>query len=336
MRELIHENNLPYRVGGLLYTPALNKSIGDKLVRNEIQYLSSLVFCLEDSIEDKSLPAAENQLKSTLLFLKTSNASLPLLFVRIRSVDHLKHIHYLLGNTEDILTGYVLPKFDLSNSTEYCQLIKEYNREREKTLYIMPILESQTVADIGNRVDVLWQIKNQLDDIHEYVLNVRVGGNDLSNMYGLRRKATQNNYQIGVIRDILVNIINVFASNYIVSGPVWEYFGSDPEGEWATGLRKEIELDLLNGFVGKTAIHPSQLPIIYEGLKVTQSDYEDALNILDWDNGGLAVSKSFSGDRMNEVKCHSRWAKRIVALANIYGIKEEKREDNSEQRLAKQ
>ena len=59
------------------------------------------------------------------------------------------------------------------------------------------------------------------------VLNIRVGGNDFSNMYGLRRNINQNIYEIGVIRDILVNIINVFGADFVVSGPVWEYFGSD-------------------------------------------------------------------------------------------------------------
>ncbi|MCM1060068.1 MAG: HpcH/HpaI aldolase/citrate lyase family protein [Eubacterium sp.] len=107
-------NDLPYRVGGLLYTPALNSSIAKKLVTKEFQNLTSLVLCLEDSIQDDSLPQAERQLKETLLSLQNSNAELPLLFVRVRSANHLEKIHILLGKTEDVLTGYVLPKFDLS------------------------------------------------------------------------------------------------------------------------------------------------------------------------------------------------------------------------------
>jgi len=229
----------------------------------------------------------------------------------------------LLGELEEIIAGYILPKFDLSNAHQYTALVKEYNENRKSTLYLMPILESKAVADIGNRVDILWKIKAILDDAHAYILNVRVGGNDFSNMYGLRRNETQNIYEIGVIRDILVNIINVFADDYIVSGPVWEYFGSDISKPWATGLIKELELDQLNGFVGKTVIHPSQLPIVFESLKVRKSDYEDALKIDSWESQGLAVAKSAAGDRMNEVKCHSKWAKRILALAEVYGIKEE-------------
>lgn len=185
---------------------------------------------------------------------------------------HLEKIHTLLGEAESIITGYILPKFDLSNCEAYCKTIWEYNLGRTNRLYIMPILESRAVADIGNRVDILWNIKSHLDSVKDYVLNVRVGGNDFSNMYGLRRTESQNIYQIGVIRDILVNIINVFAADYVVSGPVWEYFGTDTTQPWAEGLRKELELDQLNGFIGKTAIHPSQLPIINESLKVRKRD----------------------------------------------------------------
>lgn len=323
MQENYYDEKMPYRVGGLLYTPALNSTIGDKIITHKYRSLTAIAFCLEDSITDESLPYAEEQLKKTLVFLKHSNATLPLLFVRVRSVDHLEKIHKLLGDVESILTGYVLPKFDLSNCRLYCEKIRDYNFDRTSPLYIMPILESKAVADIGNRVENLWHIKTYLDEVKDYVLNIRVGGNDFSNMYGLRRTELQNIYEIGVIRDILVNIINVFAADYVISGPVWEYFGEDDSKQWAAGLRKELELDRLNGFIGKTAIHPTQLPIIYDSLKVSKKDYNDALQITNWGADTLGVAKSKDGHRMNEVKCHIRWAKRILICANIYGIREE-------------
>lgn len=320
--QIMPQDSMPYRVGGLLYTPALNESIAETIMTNKYDTLTSLALCLEDSISEESLEAAEEQLRETLLILKRSSVNLPLLFVRVRSVDHLNRIHTMLSEAESILTGYVLPKFDLTNCESYCHLIREFNSNRKDRLYIMPILESKTVADSGNRADILWSIKHHLDTVHEYILNVRVGGNDFSNMYGLRRSETQNIYQIGVIRDILVNIISVFASDYVVSGPVWEYFGTDDSEPWAEGLRKEIELDQLNGFVGKTAIHPSQLPIIYESLKVQKRDYDDAYSIVNWSSDGLAVAKSADGQRMNELKCHLKWAKRVLTLAEIYGVRD--------------
>ena len=102
-----------------------------------------------------------------------------------------------------------------------------------------------------------------------------------------------------------------------------EYFGSNPNDEWAEGLRRELALDRLNGFVGKTAVHPSQIPVIYESMKVSESDYNDAVQILNWQPDSLGVSKSNDGSRMNEVKCHSKWARRIKIMGDIYGIREQ-------------
>ena len=235
----------------------------------------------------------------------------------------MEYMHNFLGKNEEILTGYILPKFDLSNASKYLRLIKKFNQNRPKKLYIMPILESKMIAYKSTRLNILTAVKEIINEMREYVLNVRVGGNDFSNIYGLRRSSEQTIYDIGVIRDILVDIINIFASDYVVSGAVWEYFGNNSGDKWAEGLKRELTLDRLNGFIGKTAIHPSQLPIIYESMKVSQSDYNDAVQILNWTSDSFGVCKSENSSRMNEVKCHSKWAKRIKILGDIYGIKED-------------
>lgn len=330
MKGIILLNNenevlLPYRVGGLMYTPALNKGVAQKIKEKAYPQLSSLALCLEDSISDYALEDAERQARSTLQEIMDSTCveDRPLLFVRIRNPEHMERIHTLLGETEAILTGYILPKFDLDNAGRYIDLLDTINREKKTKLYIMPTLESGMVADAATRVNALMRIKAILDPVRKQVINIRVGGNDFSNIFGLRRKVTQTIYDVGVIRDILADIVNVFSRDYVVSGPVWEYFGSNPHAPWAVGLRRELKLDLLNGFIGKTAIHPSQLPVIYESMKVSRDDYEDALAILAWNRQGYAVAKSEGGTRMNEVKCHTRWAEKICCLGSIYGISED-------------
>ena len=317
------ESLLPYKVGGLLYTPAINTEIAEKIKNEAFPCLTSLALCLEDAVRDNAVEQAENALKNTLCELKTlsENAEIPLIFARIRTPEHLSHIHEFLGENEEILTGYILPKFDLSNAEEYAELIAKFNANRAKKLYMMPIIESGAAAEISRRTETLCGIKKILDSIKPFVLNVRVGGNDFSNLYGLRRSVSQNIYEIGVIRDILVDIINVFASDYVVSSAVWEYFGEDENGDWARGLKREIELDKLNGFIGKTAIHPSQLPIIFDSLKPSCADFDDARNILSWNDEQSGVAKSSDGNRMNELKTHGKWAERIIRLAKIYGVK---------------
>lgn len=319
----INNEMLPYKVGGLLYTPALNEGIAEKIINHTYDCLTSIAFCLEDSIMDSALYDAEQTLIKTLEKLKTHSdeCELPLIFVRVRNPEHLYHMSHLLDEHSNILTGYVLPKFDMSNAQEYIDVIKKLNIENKK-IFAMPILESQMIANKSGRTKILLNIHQLLMEVKEYILNVRVGGNDFCNLYGLRRSANQTIYDIGVIRDILIDIINIFACDFVVSGVVWEYFGLKTDEDWDNGLRCELELDRLNGFIGKTAVHPSQLPVIYESLKVSADDYNDAMSILNWDSDNLGVGKSTEGSRMNEVKCHTQWAKKIKILGDIYGVKE--------------
>ena len=82
-----------------------------------------------------------------------------------------------------------------------------------------------------------------------------------------------------------------------------------------------MRLDKLNGFVGKTVIHPNQIPVVNEVLKVSKKDYQDALSILGWNQTNiLQVSKSVDGERMNEIKTHGNWALKMIILAEIYGL----------------
>ena len=125
---------------------------------------------------------------------------------------------------KNIVTGYIFPNFDLNNAENYAAVIYDINRNRKQPLYIMPILETEIIADITTRNESLVKIKKVLDIVKDYVLNVRVGVNDLSNLYGLRRDINHTVYDIVIVRDILTNILNVFAKDYVVAGSVWNYF----------------------------------------------------------------------------------------------------------------
>ena len=84
-----------------------------------------------------------------------------------------------------------------------------------------------------------------------------------------------------------------------------------------------MELDLLCGFVGKTVIHPNQIAVVNDCLKVSAADYQDACHILNWDPDSFQlVSSSAESTRMNEYNTHFRWADRIVRLAQVYGVKD--------------
>lgn len=311
---------LQYRVGGLLYSPASNEKIAEKILSGSVDKLMSVALCLEDSIAEDACEEAENTMINTLEKLSVKpRRELPLLFVRVRNPEHITHIHEKIGKLSELLTGFILPKFDCSNSYEYIEHFLRVKSEHK--LYIMPIIETQIIAHVETRIETLVKLKKQLDEIADKVLNIRVGGNDFSNIFGLRRSVNQNIYQMSPVANILHDIYNIFGRSYVVSAPVWEYFKCKEGMDWKAGLENELELDKLNGFIGKTAIHPSQLPSIWDSLMVSKSDYDDALGILNWKSETLGVAKSESGERMNEVKVHANWARKTLALAEIYGVK---------------
>ena len=113
----------------------------------------------------------------------------------------------------------------------------------------MPIYENSSIIDLRNRTDILYSLKDSLSQVEDLVLNIRVGGNDLCHMFGFRRHSNESIHQIRPVSDIFSDIITVYGMDYVVSGPVWEYYAGD---NWKDGMIQEIQDDKLCGFIGKT------------------------------------------------------------------------------------
>ena len=319
---------LQYAVGALLYTPASYPKIVETLVDQAYPALKSWAFCLEDSLTDQAAGQAAEQLIDSLQHLadvihrgQCSQEQLPLMFIRVRSAQQMASLFDRLSDIDWLLCGFIAPKFDSRNMDAYTQTLRAINARSTHPLYLMPILESPAVLYKESRLTELLAVKKALDDIQELILNVRVGGNDFCNLFGLRRGIDQEVYQIGVIADVLTDILNVFGRDYVVSGPVWEYFGTETDAAWQQGLTRELKSDLLNGFIGKTAVHPTQLDPIQRSLIVAEADYLDAQQILNWQDSALGVCKGVQIERMNEQRVHKQWARKILALAKVYGVK---------------
>lgn len=313
-----------YEVGALLYAPALNDTVVDSITKEKFGDKYSMAFCLEDTVADDAVDIAEKQLVDTLSQIyylkKNMDFYLPKIFIRVREPQQITKLLNILEESVEILTGFIFPKYSLDNAADYNETMKKINASGNKMYYMMPILESKDIIDYATRKDILLKIKEYIDDVKDYVLNVRVGGNDFSNEFAARRHYNESIYDIKPISNLLGDILTVFSREYILSGPVWEFFSSD-DNEWKEGLIRELALDRLNGFVGKTVIHPKQIEVVNDALKVSRKDYEDAKAILNWKEGNsMCVSKSSGGERMNEVKTHGNWAAKTLILAEVYGI----------------
>ena len=314
---------LAYSIGALLYCPGNKESVADSIIKEQFGTQYSLALCLEDTINDNFVEAAEHTLIQSLLSIHKARQQtdfyIPKIFVRVRYPEQISRIYNQLEDAKNLLVGFIIPKFSPENADQYIAELIHINKTATQTVYAMPILESHTMIDLHTRYDVLYFLKSKTDAIKEYVLNIRVGGNDLCHAFGFRRRADQTIHDITPIANLFADIVTIFGRDYVVSGPVWEYY-SGPQ--WETGLRNEIDRDLLCGFLGKTAIHPNQIPVINQCYQVSHEDYQDALSITTWDETNASmVSGSDNKERMNEVKTHFNWAKKILIRAKVYGVK---------------
>lgn len=330
---------LSIALGATLYIPAVHPKLLTYLMTSKYKALTSLVICLEDGIADKEVQQAEERVIHTFLQLQQGiNAGslkkerLPLLFIRTRSTQQLKKLLKERCITQWV-TGFSLPKFNSIEGAVQLQLIQEASNVIGEKLYAMPILETRQIMDLTTRVEELIGIKKILDPFKEMILNIRIGATDFSSIYGIRRNMNTTIYDINVLRDCITAIINLFGKEdeYTISGPVWEFFNHHncllkPElrqrpqllARAEEGLLKEIILDKVNGLCGKTVIHPSHITYVNALFTVTKEEYEDAKQILETTHCGVIKSKQ--ANKMNEIKPHTYWAKKIIRRAKIYGV----------------
>lgn len=325
---------LQYAIGGLLYMPGTNTKIAKKILEKENNNIKSIVLCLEDSIGDSIVEQAEECVKNTLHELKNAidcgnflTSDLPLIFIRVRETGQMTRLVHKCGDSISTITGFVLPKFNTVNASSYINEFEQIMELVNTPLYLMPIIESRDVMYKPTRMDSLCFIHSKLKHISDYILCIRVGGTDFCNIFGIRRPINSTIWDISVVSDCISDIINIFSTDYVVSGPTWEYFENKDNPDdisWAKGLQNELFLDKLNGIIGKTCIHPSQIPYIQQSLIVSESDYNNALQVLSMSSQSfVGVKKGTNGNQMNESKTHINWAKKILALSGIYGIKKD-------------
>ena len=262
-----------------------------------------------------------NSLKKLYVHSQSEEFFIPKIFVRVRECEQICSIMKKLGKAQCLVTGFIIPKFIPETADEYIDEIIKINKLYKRTIYMMPILESQAMVDLRERYDVLYGIRDKLKRIEPLVLNIRVGGNDLCKQFGFRRHSNESIHDIKPVSNIFSDIVTVFGLDYVISGPVWEYFNGSNQD---TGLKNEIVGDILCGFIGKTVIHPNQIEVVHNAYKVSLKDLQDANSILNWStNSASLVAGSQAKERMNEYKTHCIWAEKVRILADVFGVKEQ-------------
>ena len=280
----------PHRLGASLYVPATHAKLDSVFAGDSYPNVRSLIACTEDAISEHHLDAALARLKAVLPTLPARNRG-PLRFIRPRNVEVLKAMLALTGIER--VHGFVLPKIDHATLPGYLKALGERN------FAMMPTLETAAAFE----PDAMRALRKMLLlPAHKArCLALRIGGNDLLALLGIRRARNTSIYQTP-IGALIPQLVMCFRPHgFQLTGPVFDGL------EGMDTLRAEALQDRHMGLIGKTAIHPSQTSVIEAVFRVSECELAAANALL---SSEAAVMK-FDGS-MLERTVHAEWARTIL------------------------
>lgn len=283
-----------YRLGGSLYVPANHRDI--LRIANGARWpaLRSVIFCTEDAVAHSALESSLENLRRCLEHMEPRPTLLR--FVRVRNPEILARLLDLPGIEK--LDGFVFPKFDLHNADHYMGLLAGTPH------LCMPTLETRDVFEPARMI----ALRDRLIErgYQERILALRIGGNDLLSLLGIRRPRDRTLYRTPLGQTV-AQLVTIFKPHgFQLTAPVFEHI------DCPNILREELAEDIAHGLCGKTAIHPSQIALIESGFRLSPTDIEDAHRILVDDRAVF----QFNGS-MCELATHSTWARHILERTSL-------------------
>ncbi|MEW5839315.1 MAG: HpcH/HpaI aldolase/citrate lyase family protein [Pseudomonadota bacterium] len=289
--------HLAERLGASLYVPATHPDLALIAAGEKYPFLRSVIFCTEDAVSNAQLETALDNLRLTLAHMPPDSSTLR--FVRVRNLEIMQRVLAMPG--QEKLDGFVIPKATRHNLDDYFAPIAHSRH------WLMPTLETAEVfCEQEMRL-----LRDKLSEPHlrARILALRIGGNDLLALLGIRRPRHVSIYRTPLGGIIARLVTTLRPHGFHLTAPVFEHLDI-PEL-----LSMEVEEDLLHGLIGKTAIHPSQIPLIEKHYRVCPNDLDAAHKILD--NHSPAVFQH--GGSMCEISTHRSWARTILTRVQAFG-----------------
>jgi citrate lyase beta subunit len=284
-------------MGASLYVPTNHPHLLAVANGERVSEARSVIFCTEDSVSEKELSWA---LFNLSMVLENMRADVPAdRFVRVRNADVMARVLAMPGVEK--LRGFVLPKSTRHNFDSY------FRQVRDTEHLLMPTLETAEVFSD----DEMQQFRAVLEapGVRHRILALRIGGNDLLALLGLRRPRTMTLYRTP-LGPVIARLVTTFRPyGFSLTAPVFEHL------DLPDLLAEEMLEDMAYGMIGKTAIHPTQIAPIEQHYKVKPQDLAAAHAILAPD--APAVFRMHNS--MCEVATHRAWAERTVAQSRMFG-----------------
>lgn len=294
-------NLSPIQLGGSLYIPATHKDVASICNLNKYPSLRSCIIDTEDAIDENDLDLALENISKMLKDYKSTELCV---FIRPRNPEVL-HALLKLDNI-DMIDGFSLPKFSTEVMRHYAQILSFFGHQ----FYLMPVLESR---DIFSK-EKLEEIRSFLLNSSLHILSLRLGGEDMMQYLGLKRRCEDNIYELVGPSRVIGDVINTFKPfGFNVSATVFNCINQPKLYE------ENVNEDLRQGLFGKTIIHPNQIQAINETYKVSKKEHQMATSMLDKDTKAIIVQDGQMGEKF----AHTSWAKVILQRYQFYGLKED-------------
>lgn len=287
------------QLGASLYMPATRSDLSAIANGQRIQGLRSVIFCVEDAVGRQQVEQALDNIRLLLATLEQIGTRR---FIRVRNPQVLANLLRMPGI--DAIDGFVLPKITQHNLDDYIRLIPT-----DSSHWLMPTLESAEVFD----PDEMRALRNRLQDSahRDRILALRIGGNDLLNLLGLRRSPGSTVYD-SPLRSTIAQLATIFLPiGFQLTAPVFEGL-NDP-----ITLAREVAADMEHGLFSKSAVHPHQVEHIEDCYTVSEQDLNLAQSILH--ESAPAVFRMH--DLMCEPSTHQNWARIIMQRSEIFGVR---------------
>ena len=287
----------PWCLGASLYMPAHRLDLMDCANGEKLSELRSMIFCTEDAVLHTEVDSSLRHLGLCLQGFRDTPQRFR--FIRARNPEILARLLELPAIEK--IDGFVLPKFNTDVFHAY------FDQLQGTQFKVMPTLETREVFDVGAMRELRQGLAQ--DGIFKQILMLRIGGNDLLNLLGIRRPRQMTLYETP-LGHLIAQLVTTFKPyGFSLSAPVFEYLQD------TVTLQKEIRLDMAHGLIGKTAIHPAQIEVIEAMYGVEREDYEMALSL--GKSSSPAVFRMH--DAMCEVATHQHWGQDILNRWQCYG-----------------
>jgi citrate lyase beta subunit len=280
-----------------LFVPGSRPELFEKAMKSAADALS---FDLEDSVDERRKPEARAEIARFLRSLPERPPKTIIVRVNGLETPHFEaDLEAIVGSGLDIVN---VPKPKSAADIRACAEALEQAERRAgaRPVGILANIESPTAL----------RLAAEIATASAKVVGLQIGYADLLEPLNVDR------YTSSVIESMLL-MVRVAAGE----AGIWAYDGAYPNIADPDGYRREAESARRLGYLGKSAIHPSQVPIANAVFQPTQAEIAHALDIVGAADEAerRGVGAYTVGGKMVDAPFVRR-AEAVVALARQLGL----------------